>query len=268
MRVGHDLHVSFAGIHLVHENLPGKSLPKAHAPEHVIYIPLRGEIQVGLDGKDLFCAPGRLVHLPPFTEHSFASSLKTGERLVCRIPSSMWQELGSDRLDVCAMPVDGLVREILFHMLHNPETELSSKLAEVFLKVIAQATVRVKHAEENVASVLENRAKDDRIKRAISWMELHCSSKISMNDVAKNSGLSVRNMNRLFSTELSVTPLEVLTKIRMAKAYSLLSREKIGLSSVAQAVGYEGVPQFLRKFREIYGYSPKAIRLHAAHMMR
>ena len=90
MRRGQDIAAEFPGLYLVHQNLPGRRVRRYKRREHLFFIPLQGEIRITAGELLLRCGPGRMVYLPPDTEHAFGSSADQGERLICLIDDERW----------------------------------------------------------------------------------------------------------------------------------------------------------------------------------
>lgn len=74
MRRGQDIAVRFSGLYLVHHNIPGKTVEWRAWPQHMLFIPLQGEITILLRSGSLVSGPGKMIYLPPKTSLAFQSS--------------------------------------------------------------------------------------------------------------------------------------------------------------------------------------------------
>lgn len=253
MKKGRDIAVEFPGLYLVHQNVPGKKVGvHSHESEHLVFLPLQGEIKVLLDKRQLVAGPGRLIYLPANTQHGFDSSSLQGERLIAIIQHRTWKKAAGER-GVAVIAANQLCKEILFYLLLNPQTKNSSGLIQTFIHTLDEAmdaSCEVVNFEHLLGKI-----QDIRIERALEYFEANFSESISMEHVAKAAGLSTRNMNRLFTTELGLTPKQVLTHFRIARAKELLLQKKT-VTHTAFEVGYQSLAQFIAAFRQLTGLLP------------
>jgi transcriptional regulator GlxA family with amidase domain len=109
-------------------------------------------------------------------------------------------------------------------------------------------------------SHLDGRTEDSRIKRAIKLIQEKSNQPLSMAELAKNSGVSTRNLNRLFLAELEMTPKQVITLFRIESAKKLLKAGRMSVTDVTFEVGYNSVSQFISTFRKLTGQLPSEYR--------
>lgn len=75
-------------------------------------------------------------------------------------------------------------------------------------------------------------------------------------DAAREAGISQFHYHRVFSRVFGETPHEFLTRLRMDRAKRLLARERLPVTDVCFAVGYESLGSFSARFRTVVGCSP------------
>ena len=102
--------------------------------------------------------------------------------------------------------------------------------------------------------------RDFYIKEALSYIEKNYRNNISVEDIAKNSGLNRSYFGRIFRDTVGKSPQHFLLSYRMIKAAELLKLTDLPVSSVAEAVGYENALHFSRAFKNYYNSSPRAWR--------
>lgn len=96
-----------------------------------------------------------------------------------------------------------------------------------------------------------------RLKRAIDFMHAHAGETLTVIDIAKAAGSSVRALQLSFQQFKGTTPLCFLTTIRMQGARDdLLSDRSQTVSQVAQKWGFFHVGRFSRQYHELYGELP------------
>lgn len=104
------------------------------------------------------------------------------------------------------------------------------------------------------------------LSRALAFMELHLSEAVSLADIAASAYLSPRQLQRLFQSYYSESPMKYLQKMRLENALDLLVRRKLSVAAAARQSGFEDISYFTRVFRANYGITPSAARRHIAKL--
>jgi len=94
------------------------------------------------------------------------------------------------------------------------------------------------------------------VQRACDFIANNFAMPISVEDIAAHVGLSRSRLYRLFMEEMHLSPVQVLTQVRIRQACALLRRGDLSVKAVAASVGYENQLYFSRRFREIMGMPP------------
>jgi AraC-like DNA-binding protein len=257
MKRGQDLCLNLPGLYVVHQNIPGKEVDFHEHKEHLLFFPLHGEIQVHLEKNTLTCGPGRMIYLPPNTSHSFDSSLTEGERLIVLIGASNWKKHRLPSLKPTLASGNQLCKELLFYLLLHQNSKHQAVLIETFVRTLAESLA----ASEPVAiDHLEGRAKDTRLIKALELLRLKVDEPPTGQELASHSGMSARNLNRLFLTELGLTPKQASTSFRIDHAKNLLLGGSVTVTEAAFASGYQSLSQFITVFRQVTGLLPSEIR--------
>ena len=250
MKTGSDISKKVGGLYVVHHNLPGKELEEHSHPEHILFIPLLGDLSVLHQGREIHCSPGRMLFLPPQSEHAFHSSKNQGERLIILI-----QKKALTRFPQAPSlhPAPQLLKELLFEILLSNEVATKLGIAKLFLKLLPS-----KLLETNLSQAEEgfSRAQDPRLKRAIELLRARLDESHSLVEVSKRAGLSERSLHRLSVKELGLAPKEVLQRLRVERALELLLRPNASVTSVSLDVGYQSLAQFIEVFRRHTGKLP------------
>ena len=80
------------------------------------------------------------------------------------------------------------------------------------------------------------------------------------NEIADNFKISTRTLTRLFHQYLHISPGEYITKQQLEKAKDLLSLPTMQIKEVAFLCGFSSSSYFCRRFKEIYGITPKIFK--------
>ncbi len=255
MRRGQDIAAQFGGLYLVHQNLPGRRVRRYRRREHLFFIPLQGEVRVTAGRMLLRCGPGRMVYLPPETEHAFESSGEQGERLICLLDDERWAGKGSGAsFGPTALPANQLCKELLFYLLLHPQTRAGDTIVDVLVQTLSESL----EASRGLLQVehLEGKSRDPRVREALGYLDRNLGRKVSVAQAAEHAGLSPRSLNRLFLKEFGLSPRRVLALLRVSKARELLASGRYSVTEVAWQVGYGSLSQFIAVFRQVTGQLP------------
>lgn len=98
------------------------------------------------------------------------------------------------------------------------------------------------------------------VSRTVAAIEGGRLETASLEDVARELGVTSRHMRRAMEAELGVTPVEYAQTKRLALAKQLLHDTRLSLTDVAFASGFKSVRRFNALFLERFGRAPSAIR--------
>lgn len=101
---------------------------------------------------------------------------------------------------------------------------------------------------------------DARLLAIIAAMEQQIEEPLQAEHLAKAGGLSVRQMERLFQSELGERPMGFYRALRLERAQHLLSYSHLSVRDVSLATGFSTLSEFSRAFRARAGISPSQFR--------
>jgi len=104
---------------------------------------------------------------------------------------------------------------------------------------------------------LQRDHKDDTIRRAQLYMERHYQRTMSLEDMAGQYNMSVRNFIRRFEQATRNTPHEYLQRVRIEAAKKIMESRNEGIEQVAQQCGYEDMGFFRKIFKRHVGMAPR-----------
>jgi AraC-like DNA-binding protein len=99
------------------------------------------------------------------------------------------------------------------------------------------------------------------VRRAIEFMESNAHLPITIEDIARESRLSVRGLQYAFRSSLDVTPTAHLRRIRLAGAHESLRaaspQDGSTVAAIALKWGFVHPSRFAKQYREAYGVTPR-----------
>ncbi len=142
--------------------------------------------------------------------------------------------------------------------------QLSNKYVDIF-KRIWQITEMQELSEEcyilledalEFICTIKDEGKESTIVQIRKYLDKHYEEPITLNSMAEKYYLNSAYLSRAFKREAGINFNDYLKKLRLQKAVVLLKTTEMKAYEIAEAVGYDNVNYFLKKFKEEYGVTP------------
>lgn len=145
-------------------------------------------------------------------------------------------------------------------MLHLIEERHGHELAEVVTNGFVHRRARHEGEPQRSLAPRGQRGLDPPLQRVVELMEEHLEAPLSPRQLARRSGMSVRQVERLFRSRFNESPMRHYLKIRLLAARSHLFYGEMAIQDIAAACGFSAPSVFSRAFRGQFGLSPRAFR--------
>ena len=99
-----------------------------------------------------------------------------------------------------------------------------------------------------------------RVSDALKFINEHLTEKITLNQVAESSNLSVSRISHLFNETFGVSVVEYINLWRVYNGLNLLETTDYNISQIARMSGFDDSNYFSRLFKKIYHKSPSEVR--------
>lgn len=144
--------------------------------------------------------------------------------------------------------------------LSNVEALLGAQVAQRVLMRLARERVRrkIEPAAEQQKSIEVEVAPP--IKLAVALMRRTVSRPLPLPEIAGEAGVHLRHLERLFHRHLGVSPRGYYQRLRLAQARDLVQGTMMGLSQVAEAVGFDSLSHFSKCYMDAHGIRPSEDR--------
>jgi transcriptional regulator GlxA family with amidase domain len=96
--------------------------------------------------------------------------------------------------------------------------------------------------------------------RVAQLMEENIEKPLSLEQIAKSTGLSRRQIERLFKRDLNCVPKRYYLEMRLRRARELLLQTAMPIMDITTACGFQSPPHFSKCYRSQFGYPPSAER--------
>lgn len=101
------------------------------------------------------------------------------------------------------------------------------------------------------------------LQRAIEWMDAHAAEDISIEQLARHCGASIRTLQNSFRQHLSTSPNAYIQRIRLSRIHKelLCGDRGVTIEQIAARWGFGHMGYFAARYRTVYGESPSVTRL-------
>jgi len=100
----------------------------------------------------------------------------------------------------------------------------------------------------------------DSMHRALQRIETQYGKALSVPDLARTAGLSVRGFAKTFKQLQGVTPGRFLSQVRVRESANLLANSPSSIEQIAEQAGFPNRHYFSRVFKQVTGESPAHFR--------
>ncbi len=140
----------------------------------------------------------------------------------------------------------------------------SAELLSTMLSSGSRVLVREKIAPVGIverASTQASTGLNDKILKALRFIEENSRSGIAVTDVAVHCGLSRRSLERLFQSELSGTVLREIHRVQLEHAKQLLRETDLRVGEIAERTGVGSSRKLDRLFTKFGEEAPRSYRI-------
>ncbi|MDR3436983.1 GlxA family transcriptional regulator [Telmatospirillum sp.] len=136
------------------------------------------------------------------------------------------------------------------------DAPLAAELAEISM------ISRIRGPTENQRMSIQWRygVNDKRIALAIELMEKYIEEPLTLGDIAERTGVSIRQMERLFERYLGKSPQRHYVETRLHHGHQLLTDTNESILTVALKCGFSDAAHFTRQFKALFASTPAATR--------
>lgn len=142
------------------------------------------------------------------------------------------------------------IEEEIHHPFHQMETSMQMKESS---KILLSSVIEKVHVwrQNDMKGVLA---------KAKEYIDLRYHEQVSLEEVAREVGLSFYYLSKLFKERYNCTFSEYLTQVRIAHAKEYLEDQHLPLKEIAIDIGYKDPNYFSRVFKKQVGLSPTEYR--------
>jgi len=120
--------------------------------------------------------------------------------------------------------------------------------------------VRASSGDQRSAADHHRQASHSRLTRVIALMEQHIEDPLDLSELQRRTGLSRRQLERLFQRSIGEPPIRHYLNMRLNRARQLVLYAELPMRAVAAATGFVSLAGFSRSYKARFGHSPSRHR--------
>jgi transcriptional regulator GlxA family with amidase domain len=148
-------------------------------------------------------------------------------------------------------------------MLHFVGQVGGSGIATAVAEQFIHPQIRGQDDHQRLAMHARYRIASPKLAGIIKWMENAVENPLDIRELAALAGISARQVERLFSEQLGMSPKVFYLKLRLARARTLLRQTVDPILEVAVGCGFASTSHFSHAYKRIFGISPTEERRSA-----
>lgn len=140
------------------------------------------------------------------------------------------------------------------------EDDLGSEIAAKVARFMVVHFRRAGHQAQYSEPLQYQHKANEKFASLTGWVQENLASELSLEKMAQQSGMSVRNFCRKFTQQMGTSPGRYVETLRLDYARQLLVEKEWKMSRIGIACGYDSADVFRRAFERRFSLSPKAYR--------
>ena len=145
-------------------------------------------------------------------------------------------------------------------MLKLIAKDLGEDLANAVADQLIYSSIRTDQDTQRLSVPTRIGVRHPKLSQVIQIMESNIEEPISPSFLAKDVGMSTRQLERLFRRYLNRSPKRYYMELRLQKARNLLMQTNLSIIDVSLACGFVSAPHFSKCYRDFFGIPPREER--------
>ena len=146
-------------------------------------------------------------------------------------------------------------------MLHLVESKLGAQVSQLISEQFIVERVRNDRDRQYVPLRAQIGVSHESLIKVAQLMEENIERPLSLDEIASATGLSRRQIERLFKRHLNCVPKRYYLQLRLRRARELLLQTSMPIIDITTACGFQSPPHFSRCYRAQFGCPPSSERL-------
>ena len=233
-------------------------VPERRICDNFFFMTVSGEEVVTVGKEERLFRRGDAMIVPEFVPHSFRLADDCAESSHFIAHALQENVAGPNPFAGFASPflrpahteavLDGL--ETIVALRSSDPDAAASAMKQLFKALMTE------EAKSGRFHLAENRSGDERIGRALAFIQANFTGNIAVADIATQVHLGEVQFRKLFRREVGMAPAAYLQRARLIHAARLLARYDLPLAEVAERSGFSNECYFSTAFRNCFARTP------------
>lgn len=149
-------------------------------------------------------------------------------------------------------------------MLNLIRVKLGTRVAELISEQFIVERMRDDRDKQFVPLRAQLGLTHTRLMKIAQLMEDNIERPLALAEIARQTSLSRRQIERLFKRHLDSVPKRYYLMVRLRRARELLLHTSMRIDEITTACGFQSPPHFSKCYRRQFGYPPSVERRHRA----
>jgi len=136
------------------------------------------------------------------------------------------------------------------------EEDLGRRFALELARALVMFLKRPGGQSQFSSELISQMASPDRLEDLVEWIREHLDSPLTIEDLAKRSGMSVRNFQRVFTQQCGMPPAKFIERLRVERARLIIEDTALSMAEIAQKSGFDSEQRMRRSFKRVLGINP------------
>lgn len=231
---------------------------ESHDPFELVYVD-KGVLHNVINGTDYPLEQGSLIII-----NSNAWHIQHSANSVCfmtlafTIKDGALPESAVNRVFVPNTQMKQLIRQMIAER-ENQELYFHDCLESLLQMLLIQIARHINSSDALTTKPplpSTERASKDVLDRAINVVTSNISKRLTLEELAAESFVSVSHLIKVFNAQLGMSPGKYINRMRLEECKRMLRETPMQISEVSKRMGYSSVQQFSKQFRHYFDISP------------
>lgn len=227
-----------------------------HEEVEILYF-ISGEAKAICNQKVLHCHPGDVLFIGSFTFHSLERIVETCEYHTLSVGLEMFRTFGtvSDGMPAFCLTSDAQVVRAIDAVVNEFCSRDTDYQAVVEAQLVTAYAYIRRLARDLPDSIATKRQVNQfsNIRLVLDYINDHFTEKITMNELCQIARLSPSRFSTVFKNYTGRSVVDHINLMRCQYARTLFLTGNYSVTECAERAGYNNMPYFARKFRQIFG---------------
>lgn len=135
-------------------------------------------------------------------------------------------------------------------------------------KIDTDEVLYVNNESEPVSESTVTKPLHETIEKTRLYILANIDNDLSMEDLSKAANIGIRQLQRLFKSEIGITPVQYINILKLEEAGQLLKTTNMTVAEIAYKFSFNDPSYFGSVFKKYYGMTPLEYRKMAVYLLR